>query len=165
MADYPDCRNPETRNIVTLQLAEILHHSSRTSRKVKEIARRIRAGIEKISPFIQQATGTVCPKCEDVCCISKHGYHNFEDLVYIHALGLKATHHESGRADSDPCQFLSENGCSMDRTVRPSGCNWYFCNPLLDYMEEMPGYREFDDALKEVAELWMSMMKEFTSIR
>jgi hypothetical protein len=164
MGEYPDCRNPDTRHLVTLRLGEIFRNSSRTSHKVKEIARRIRSGIEKINPFIQQATRTVCPKCEDVCCISKHGYYNFEDLVYMHALGLKAPQNESGREDSDPCQFLSEEGCSIDRAVRPSGCNWYFCDPLFDYMEEMPGYREFDDALKEVAELWMDMMEEFTSI-
>jgi len=31
-------------------------------------------------------------------------------------------------------------------------------------MEEMSGYREFDDALKEVAELWMKMMEGFARI-
>lgn len=164
MGAYPDCRDPETRHIVTLRLGEIFRNSGDSFQQVKEAARRARAGIEKITPFIQQATGTVCPKCDDVCCISKHGYYNFEDLVYMHALGLEAPQHDTGRADSDPCQFLSEKGCNMDRTVRPSGCNWYFCSALLDHMEEMQGYREFDDALKEVAQLWMNMMEEFTRI-
>jgi hypothetical protein len=164
MGVYPDCRDPETRHIATLRLVEIFQNSGPTSGKVQETARRIRTGIEEISPFIQRATRTVCPKCEDVCCISKHGYYNFEDLVYTHALGLKAPQHESGREDSDPCQFLSEKGCSMDRAVRPSGCNWYFCSSLLDHMEELPGYREFDDALREVAKLWMNMMEEFAKV-
>jgi hypothetical protein len=164
MGAYPDCRDPGTRRIVILRLGEIFGNSGNTSQKVREAARRTRAGIEKISPFIQQATQTVCPKCNDVCCLSKHGYYNFEDLVYMHALGLKVPQHEACRADSDPCQFLSEKGCSIDRTVRPSGCNWYFCSALLDHMEEMPGYREFDDALWEVAELWLEMMKEFAKI-
>jgi hypothetical protein len=164
MGVYPECGDPETRHIATLRLEEIFGDSGPTSEKVKETARRIRTGIEKISPFIQQATLTVCPKCEDVCCISKHGYYNFEDLVYMHALGLKAPQHEPGREDSDRCQFLSEKGCCMDRAVRPSGCNWYFCSPLLDHMEKMPGYQEFDDSLREVAELWMEMMEEFAKI-
>jgi hypothetical protein len=167
MGEHPDCRDLETRHIVTLRLGGIFGNSNHTSQKVEEVkttAGRIRMAVEKISPFIQQATQTVCPKCNDVCCISKHGYYNFEDLVYMHALGLEVPQHKSGRADSDPCQFLSEKGCSMDRAVRPSGCNWYFCSALLDHMEEMPGYLEFDDALKEVAELWMKMMEEFTSI-
>jgi hypothetical protein len=164
MGDHPDCGNPETRHIVTLRLREFFADSGNTSQKVTETARRIRAGVEKISPFIQHATATICPKCKDVCCISKHGYYNFEDLVYMHAIGLEAPQHNCGIADSDPCQFLSRNGCSMDRTVRPSGCNWYFCSALLDHMERMPGYREFDDTLKEVAELWMKMMEELKRI-
>jgi hypothetical protein len=167
VGEYPDCRDPETRRIVTLRLGELFGNSNRTYQKVEEVkaaAGKIRMAIEKISPFIQQATETVCPKCNDVCCMSKHGYYNFEDLVYMHALGLKAPQHEASRADSDSCQFLSEKGCSMDRAVRPSGCNWYFCSPLLEHMEEMSGYREFDDALKEVAELWMKMMEGFARI-
>jgi len=167
MGAYPDCRNSDTRHLVILRLEEIFHNSNHRSEEVEELkatAERIRMAVEKISPFIQQATQAVCPKCEDICCKSKHGYYNFEDLVYIHALGLKAPRHESGRADSDPCQFLSEKGCTMDRTVRPSGCNWYFCNALLDDMEEMPGYREFDDALREVAELWINMTEQFAKI-
>jgi hypothetical protein len=150
-----------------LRLGELFGNSNDASQKVKEVkvaAGTIRTAIEKINPFIQQATETICPKCREVCCISKHGYYSFEDLVYMHALGLQAPQHESGRADSDPCQFLSEKGCSMDRAARPSGCNWYFCGALLDHMEQMPGYREFDDALNEVAELWMKMMEDFKSI-
>jgi len=167
MGAYPDCKNPYTRHLVTLRLAEIFHNSNHGSEEVEELkatAEKIRIALEKISPIIQRATQAVCPKCEDICCISKHGYYNFEDLLYMHALGLQAPQHESGRADLDPCPFLSESGCRMDRSVRPSGCNWYFCNALLDDMEKMPGYREFDDALKEVAELWINMMEQFAKI-
>jgi hypothetical protein len=164
MGEYPDCRDPDTRHFVALRLQELFHDSFHALQKVKETAGKIRKGIEEISPFIQQATGTVCPNCKDVCCINKHGYYNFEDLVYMHALGLKAPQHDFGSKDSGPCRFLSEKGCSMERAVRPSGCNWYFCVPLLEHMEEMPGYREFDDALGEVVKLWMEMIEEFTKI-
>ena len=44
--------------------------------------------------------------------------------------------------------------------IRPSGCNWYFCDSLYDYMEKKAGYEEFDKALGNVAELWMQMMAQ-----
>jgi len=129
--------------------------------RVKEIAQKVKAGIEKINPFIQQSTEAVCPRCINVCCINKHGYHNSEDLIYIYALGLKLPDYNFDRDDSAPCQFLSNKGCIMPRSVRPSGCNWYFCDPLLEYMEAMPVYGKFDDDLRDVAELWLEMMDEF----
>jgi len=133
--------------------------------KIKHLAQKIREGIEKISPFIQQATRSVCPRCKDVCCISKHGYYTAEDLMYLTALGLKSPHMIFGRNDTDPCQYLFEHGCSMERSRRPSGCTWYFCESLLDYMEPQPAYRDFDDSLQDVAELWMEMVDVFKIIR
>ena len=164
MAEYPDCRDPHARHLTELRITEIFQNAGPASRKVREPARRIKAGIEKISPFIQQATRTICPECKEVCCINKHGYYDFEDLVYFHALDLEVPRHESGIEDAAPCRFLSAAGCRMERTLRPSGCNWYFCDPLLDHMEKMHGYAEFDDTLREVAEQWLEMMEEFESI-
>jgi hypothetical protein len=52
----------------------------------------------------------------------------------------------------------------MERSIRPSGCNWYFCDSLLDRMEVMPDYKIFDDSLRDAAELWLEMMEEFDRI-
>ena len=82
MSEYPDYRNPNTCDTVTFRLEEIFRNADEKSQKVRKIARRIRIGIEEIDPFVQQATRSVCPKCRDVCCINKHGYYDFEDLVY-----------------------------------------------------------------------------------
>jgi hypothetical protein len=159
--DYRD-QNIYKKNIYYLE--EIFDKNGNGLQEVKEIATRIKNEIEKISPFIQHTTQIVCPDCRDVCCISKHGYYNFEDLVYLYALGLKPPHYESGRKDSDPCQFLSVNGCSLKRPFRPSGCNWYFCESLLDHMEVQPDYQEFDDSFKNLADLWLEMIEQFAKI-
>jgi len=132
--------------------------------RVREIAQLIKEGIGKINPFLQKCTETVCPACKNVCCSNKHGYYNQEDIVYIHALGLKPPDFEFGRKESDPCQFFSLTGCTLERVVRPSGCNWYFCESLLDYMEKRPDYQEFDDSLGDVAQLWMELMREFAQV-
>lgn len=133
-------------------------------RNIKELAQKIKEGIEEISPFIQQSTEIVCQSCPNVCCINKHGYYSYEDLIYIHALGLKFPLYDFKRGDSDPCQFLSQKGCVMERSVRPSGCNWYFCEDLLDHMEKRSDYGIFDRKLTEIAELWLKMIDKFNSI-
>jgi hypothetical protein len=52
----------------------------------------------------------------------------------------------------------------MERWLRPSGCTWYFCESLLDYMETQPAYRDFDDSLQDIACLWIEMVEEFEKI-
>jgi hypothetical protein len=145
-------------------IGEVFSNQSYKLQRVRELAGKVQEGFEKINPFIQQSTEFVCPQCANACCINKHGYHNSEDLVYIHALGLQLPDYNFDRDDSAPCQFLSKKGCVMTRSVRPSGCNWYFCDPLLEHMEARSEYAEFDDDLRDVAELWLEMMDEFQRV-
>ncbi len=156
--------DPAVYDQVTSQIEDIYQNQKHNLQKVKELAQRIKKEIEKISPFIQQSTEVVCPQCKDICCLSKHGYYNYEDLIYIYALSLKPPNYDFGKKDSIPCQFLSDTGCVMDRSVRPSGCNWYFCNILSDHMERRSGYGEFDDTLRTIAELWLELTDEFTRV-
>jgi hypothetical protein len=159
-----DCINPEVYDQTFLLLEKFFLTNSDELQEVKGLAQKIKITLEKISPLIQQTTRTVCPHCAEVCCISKHGYYNYEDLVYLSALGLKPPSIGPARNDFDPCRFLNENGCSMERSIRPSGCNWYFCDPLLEVIEKRPNYHEFDDSLRDLAELWMEMIDIFSKI-
>jgi len=131
--------------------------------RVLELAQQIRAMVSVIDTFIQQHTSVVCPDCTKPCCINKHSHYECDDLIYIQALGLELHQCDEQRADHEPCRFLSGTGCRLDRTVRPSGCNWYFCNALYDSMEKAPGkeYTEFDGSLRELADLWMELGAEF----
>jgi len=137
------------------------HHKEELGRVIN-IARRVRETITVIDSFIQQHTSVVCPGCGRVCCINKHAYYECDDLIYIYALGLEPHGYEY-REDSEPCQFLSAAGCILDRTIRPSGCNWFFCDDLFDSMERTPGraYAEFDDSLTGLAYLWIELGAEF----
>jgi len=154
--------DPATHNRAIYDLKEIFRKHSQQLQNVRDIAGKIKDGIGGISPFIQQNTEAVCPACKEVCCIRKHGYYNYEDLVYLHAIGLRPPEYTSGGEDSDPCRFLSESGCSLERPFRPSGCNWYFCDPLLEHMEKQSDYQKFDAAMTELAELWNRLIDEFS---
>ena len=155
------CRDPLTYDRVVISLKELFSGREEIIHQTRVLAKKIRDGIHRIDPFIRQANQSVCPRCTNVCCISKHGYYTFEDLFYLFALGLEPPQVIFGRNDPDPCQFLREDGCSIERSLRPSQCNWYFCDFLLDYMEPQPAYREFDDTLREIAELWIEMVEGF----
>jgi hypothetical protein len=168
MVEKPDCRDRETYIREIFHLEDIFHMQEDELYRIKGLVRKIEDGIEKLSPFIQLTTASVCPRCTDVCCISEHGYYDYDDLVYISALGVKLPPYEFGRKDSDPCQFLSASGCLLKRSMRPSGCNWFFCDNLLEEMEQKAGYRAFDDSLRDVAHLWIEMIKvfsEFSTLR
>jgi hypothetical protein len=77
-----DCRDQNSYKQTVHYLEETFDNHGNRLQKVKEIAQRIKNEIAGISPFIQQTTQIVCPDCKDVCCINKHGYYNYEDLVY-----------------------------------------------------------------------------------
>jgi hypothetical protein len=133
---------------------------------VVQYARMLKEEIDGISGFIQLNTSVVCPACEKVCCINKHGYYDHEDLIYVFSLGQERPVYGKGIDDTAPCQFLSERGCSRERSVRPFRCNWYFCDTLLGHMEKGPAkpYREFISRFQGIIETRRKMMDEFSLI-
>ena len=133
---------------------------------VVQYARVLKEEIERVSHFIQLNTSAVCPACEKVCCINKHGYYDDEDLIYIFALGLKCPVYGEGIRDTAPCQFLSKDGCSKERSARPFRCNWYFCDALLAHMEQGPAkpYRDFISRFQGIIETRRRMIEEFTAV-
>jgi hypothetical protein len=131
--------------------------------RTRELSEAIREGIGAIDPFIQLNTAEVCPACRQVCCINRHGYYDYEDLIYIYSLGHKAPAYKNGLHDTVPCQFIAKTGCTIERAIRPFRCNWYFCDALLKHMEDGPAkpYRSFVNRFHEVIEMRREMLDEF----
>ncbi len=129
----------------------------------KELAHQLRAAINRVSPFIQQITSAVCPSCEKVCYIDRHGHYNDQDLIYIRILGIELPSYKEDVIDTDPCQFLSGTGCTLEKSVRPFRYNWYFCSALLEYMQQGPQkpYREFIKRFQGIVELRWAMLSHF----
>ena len=135
--------------------------------KVRNIAADVSAVLDKLGSLMQQHTAVVCPECRNVCCINRHSYHAFDDIVYIYAIGGEIPLHKSGLDDSTPCQFLRNSGCAIPRFLRPYRCNWYFCTPLLDHIiEHTPNrhYRLFIKLLQEITVERQRMTKEYASV-
>ncbi len=125
-------------------------------------AQAIRNLTDVIDSFIQQTTSVVCPHCQDVCCLNRHGYYDNEDLIYILAIGSQPPSYKKGIDDTAPCQFLSNSGCLLTRAIRPFRCNWHFCYALLTHMENGPArsYRNFINRFHEIIYLRKQMIDE-----
>ena len=113
------------------------------------------AAYDAVGGFIEKHTQAVCPSCESVCCIDRHGTYEPEDLVLLQSLGLEPHHERQKENDTGPCRFLSANGCGLPRWQRPFRCTWYFCTCLLDAMplKNPKEYREFVGALDRLVNL------------
>ena len=144
------------------RIEAIFHRHKEKLGRVTDLSLQFKAGMQEIDAFIQQNTSMACSKCHKKCCVNRHACYACEDLVYIYALGLK-TQEYRGRDESGPCYFLSEGGCRLERAIRPSGCNWFFCDALSTRMEKAPGsaYADFDDSLQELCSIWMELTGEF----
>jgi hypothetical protein len=115
------------------------------------IARELKGAFDALDPFIQRHTSLVCPRCEEVCCINRHGNYDDRDMIFISALISEVPAGKSERNDTDPCRFLIESGCSLDRWMRPFRCTWFFCDPLLESMKDSGrAYREFVDSFRKL---------------
>ena len=129
----------------------------------RRMALALRSKIYGVDLFIQENTAQVCPDCRTVCCINKHGYYDHQDLIYISALGLLMPMYREGVEDTAPCQFLSETGCRIERSIRPFRCNWHFCSELITFMNSGPAkpLREFNNRFRELQAMRQEMADQF----
>lgn len=110
----------------------------------------LKAAFEAVSPLIERYTSALCPSCENVCCIDRHGTYEEEDLMFMRAFGEEPPGVRPRDADTEPCRFLTLRGCLLPRWKRPFRCTWYFCPALLEFMPvgNPRQYRELVSALQ-----------------
>lgn len=118
-------------------------------------AQAMREAFDAVSPFIELWTQRVCPSCERVCCIDRHGTHEPLDLLFLEILGEAPPLEPPLEPDTLPCRQLGPRGCGLERHQRPYRCTWYFCPALLEAMpsERPREYRKFMQALERLQEL------------
>ncbi len=102
---------------------------------LKDMAQEVKDAFSAVSPFIEKHTSIVCPECEKVCCIDRHGRYDKNDRLFLKALGTERHHIPVDREETVPCRFLNEKGCSRRRWERPFRCTHFFCDPLLKSLE------------------------------
>lgn len=128
-------------------------------------AEAVTSEIETVGVFIERHTYVVCPECPQVCCINRHSYHELRDVVHIYAMGEKLPVSDKPAGDTEPCRFLGEKGCTLKRALRPHRCNWYFCEPLLKHIQNVPAqeYRRFIADLQGINEKREGLVNTFVN--
>jgi len=127
---------------------EMVHMSD----EERGLAHELRQTFDLISPFIERHTSIVCPRCKDVCCIDKHGRYDRDDILFLKALGIERLVEDNALRETDPCRYLTEEGCSLPRWRRPFRCTYFFCDPLLKSLQgdDPKFYRTFVDYLQHL---------------
>jgi hypothetical protein len=99
------------------------------------LAEELREVFDTVSPFIEKHTAIVCPDCENVCCMDKHGRYDEHDIIFLKALDVDIPADAVEREETDGCRYMTENGCSLERWMRPYRCTFFFCDALLKSLE------------------------------
>lgn len=118
----------------------------------------MRAKYDELSPYIEAHTAALCPNCQNVCCMDRHGEYEAEDLVYLETLGEPLPDIRPKALDTDPCRHMTSTGCALPRWQRPFRCTWFFCAALLGEMprKDKKKYRMFIETLRELQAIWTS---------
>ena len=119
-------------------------------------AGRLQQLLVESSPLIEVYTRELCPGCSNVCCRQKHGIYRERDLIYLNALGIAIPARDPARPPDGPCEALGDRGCIHPRWLRPFKCTWYFCEPLLEAMNDGPQKkaRALSRVMKEMIECY-----------
>ncbi len=125
------------------------------TKNFRAAAETIKQVLIDISPLIDEHTMLVCPHCREVCCKQRHGIMDEHDLRYVMALEETVPAYDRERPLDGPCQFMGPQGCVTPRWLRPWRCTSYFCDALLDAMNEGPQKkaREISALIQKVVDM------------
>ncbi len=119
-------------------------------------AQRLKQLLIDSSPLIEEYTAAVCPTCTDICCRQKHGLYCEKDRMYLSCLGERIPSRDPSRPLEGPCEAMAPRGCAHPRWLRPFRCTWWFCQPLLDALNDGPPVkmRRLSSLLQEMCDLY-----------
>ncbi len=100
-------------------------------------ARQIKTAYICLEHFFQEFTGPICSSCMEPCCVNRHGFPDFEDLIVLRAMEIEPPAFNCQCIDTEPCQFLSPAGCILPRIRRSYRCTWYFCDVCMDKFQQL----------------------------
>ncbi len=131
--------------------------------KMIEIGNRLRDDYLRLEPILKGFTEKFCANCKNPCCVNRHGFPDFEDLVVQRCLGIKTRAYEKGLKDTSTCQFLGPEGCVLDRIERSYRCTWYFCDKVMDEFQRKAPYEflSFEKVMSDLTQDRQKILKIF----
>ena len=166
--DFPELLfEDETACLHTFhQVKAFFNVHERQLQRVCSIAAGMRKCYRVLDTFSHDFTEEICGRCSNPCCVNRHGFPDFEDLVTFQAMGLVVPAYNFHVIDTALCQFLSRHGCTLPRCSRSYRCTWYFCDYVLDEFQHLHrhSFALFESELDSLAEKRMDLLKRFACI-
>ena len=142
----------------------VRHFKNRELEEVLRLGFNIKESFIKLDPYFFKINNKMCCLCIDHCCINRHGFPDFEDLIIRRSLELPLLEYDFSAFDTDTCQFLGEKGCTLKRYERSYRCSWYFCDKVFDYYEknDQEFFLTLEKELAHIGELRQKILKKFS---
>ncbi len=139
---------------------------SKTASTILHISSKIEGIYSELEPYFSDFIEPFCKECPTPCCVNRHGYPDFEDLVFFNASGRELKEFDFACIDSDRCQYLGKNGCRLARCARSYRCTWYFCDEVLERFESMDGvaFSRFEHLMQKLSRERVELLKNFESL-
>ena len=146
-----------------IEIADFFLEHKRQLSDIMLAGSRIRNIYKRLEPFFDNFTGPICGKCPDPCCVNRHGFPDFEDLVLFQAMGTRPPDFNCMVNNTETCQFLSPGGCILPRHGRSYRCTWYFCDSCMDefHNKQRAEYEKFKALMKRLSKKRILLLERF----
>ncbi|NPA94069.1 MAG: hypothetical protein GXO58_01430 [Thermodesulfobacteria bacterium] len=136
------------------------------ARALLVISSKMEGIYSELEPYFRDYIEPFCKNCPTPCCVNRHGFPDFEDLIFLNACGRNLNEFDFACADTDMCQYLGSNGCRLARCARSYRCTWYFCDEVLDRFESehSASFMKFDELMHKLASERAKLIKKFESL-
>ncbi len=122
--------------------------------KIQAVSEELKKTFLSLEPYFQRYTEKICKKCPTPCCVNRHGFPDFEDLIVFNALSQPVISFDFNKKDTAPCQFLGRGGCTLERCARSYRCTWYFCDKVFEIFEteDKEAFKRFEHLLVQLGQ-------------
>ncbi len=118
----------------------------------RTLAGAIQEKIAWLDPIMHRYCSLTCRECDDPCCQATKIYFNRADMLYLTVLDREPPPGQTRTEESARCRYLTPNGCSLARAVRPYVCVWFICDAHMTLFQQESGVcqRRFIGNLAEI---------------
>ena len=138
--EFPELRYGQGKEleVASISIQQVLESSSYALRnEFFHKGQELLSLYEKIEPHLTWLVKNVCSSCSTPCCVNRHCYPEYEDLIVHKAMKVDTVITNWSGGDTDPCCFLSKEGCTLPRVSRSYRCTWYVCDRAMDVLHTL----------------------------
>ena len=140
----------------------IEQHHARLKRAIR-LAARIRQGLEKLFPVMNELCLQTCRLCPNPCCLVATVWIDFRDLLFLHLSELPIPPAQLVGDLNEDCRYYGYHGCRLPRLLRPWACTVYLCGTQWHCLRRTPSdaQKAFEDTVADIKTQRLAMEDAF----